>query len=286
METKVISARVSKTFFDRLSAVADRLYPKSYTGQPNRTQLIIDALNLFCDLGESGSLDGVNLSQIDTAELVYLVNNPKVRDLEQIKESLSRIESKLNTNSVNLVNKEVIFNSMELINEEERPNTNSVDSVNNESTEVINKENNLDYESVDSVNGQYFIDRDLANIIGADPSTIRKIRQGKRQNSKYLEQLLPYKVIYESWQKRINSQEIVELWTVYKDGKENKNVHSPMEKWQAEKMIEKQEEANSLNPDAGLYDPGKKQIRPYIYNKKDSSKLLDLIGVEIANKNN
>ena len=104
METKVISVRVSKDFFDRVNAVADRLYPKSYTGQPNRTQLIIDALNLFCDLGESGSLDGINLSQIDTPDLVYLVNNPKEDALTQIKESLSRIERELNSRSVNSVN--------------------------------------------------------------------------------------------------------------------------------------------------------------------------------------
>lgn len=56
METKVISIRVSKDFFNRVNVVADRLYPKSYTGQPNRTQLFMDALNLFCDLGEAGSL--------------------------------------------------------------------------------------------------------------------------------------------------------------------------------------------------------------------------------------
>ena len=107
METKVISARISKNFFDRINTVADRLYPKSYTEQPNRTQLIIDALNLFCDLAETGFLDDKNLSQTDIAQLVYSVNETEKSTLEHLLESVSRIEDKLDSHFVYSVNKRI-----------------------------------------------------------------------------------------------------------------------------------------------------------------------------------
>jgi len=57
MESKVISVRVDLEFLEQINATADRLYAKSYTGQPNRSQLILDALRLFCELADMGKFE-------------------------------------------------------------------------------------------------------------------------------------------------------------------------------------------------------------------------------------
>lgn len=136
METKVISARIKQDFFNRINTVADRLYPKSYTNQPNRTQLIIDALNLFCDLAETDFLDDINLSQTDIAQRVYSVNKTEknaAKDeereiLESLAESVSRIEDKLNYHFVYSVNK--------ALEQDNVTNSNIVYSVNEEDYDV------------------------------------------------------------------------------------------------------------------------------------------------------
>lgn len=133
METKVISIRTNKDFFDRVNAVADRLYPKSYNNQPNRTQLIVDALNLFCDLAEAGSIDGINLSQIDTKEIVYLANNSREDALSQIFSSLERIENKLNDTPVNSAPPKSSNN----IDKKKKSNTNTVFSVESDNETTI-----------------------------------------------------------------------------------------------------------------------------------------------------
>lgn len=149
MNTKVISVRVSEDFFNRVNKVADRLYPKSYTGQPNRTQLLMDALNLFCDLGEAGSFDEMNLSQIDTSQLIYSINNDRKDTLKQIQESVLRIEDKLNTNYVNIVNK-------------------NLNNINNE------KENNLNNSFVNSVKKRKALKRDKNSF---DETTIFSLQE-------------------------------------------------------------------------------------------------------------
>lgn len=98
MKTRVISVRVSEEIFDRVNYNAGRFYPKSYTNQPNRAQFLLDALNLFCDLAEAGSLDKVNLSQINIKDIVHPTTDSKEKVLEQIQQiqqSLQRIEQKL-----------------------------------------------------------------------------------------------------------------------------------------------------------------------------------------------
>lgn len=144
MDTKVISVRVSQDFFEKVGEVADRLYPKSYAGQPNRTQLVMDALKLFCDLGEAGSLDGINLSQIDTEHLVYSVNNSREDILKTIQEAILRIENKLDSDFVNSVNKE---SEIEVIHPPKK-------SKNDIATHPINEklEGCTDSEAVNSVN--------------------------------------------------------------------------------------------------------------------------------------
>jgi hypothetical protein len=132
METKVISTKVDKDFFDRVNAVANRLYPKSYNNQPNCTQLIMDALNLFCALAEAGSLDGINLSQIDTEHLIYLVNNSREDTLRQIFSSLERIEDKLNDTTTNSIKKKQPNK-----NQKKKLKTNTVNSVNEDSETTI-----------------------------------------------------------------------------------------------------------------------------------------------------
>ena len=141
MDSKVISTRVSIELFDRVNEVADRLYPKSYNGLPNRTQLLMDALRLFCDLGEAGSLDGMNLSQIDTSDIVYSVNNPKEDAIVLLRSKLENIESKLDL----LTNKEEISKNVATKSHVLDSSISAVYSVNEQYEETNSSENSVVY---------------------------------------------------------------------------------------------------------------------------------------------
>ena len=76
MESKVISVRVDLEFLEQINAIADRLYTKSYTGQPNRSQLMLDALKLFCELADMGKFDNVNMQLLSGDAIVNSVDKP------------------------------------------------------------------------------------------------------------------------------------------------------------------------------------------------------------------
>jgi len=76
MESKVISVRVDLEFLEQINATADRLYAKSYTGQPNRSQLILDALRLFCELADMGKFDNANMQLLTGDAIVNSVDKP------------------------------------------------------------------------------------------------------------------------------------------------------------------------------------------------------------------
>ena len=67
---KVISVRVDPTLEKRMNTVADRLYAKSYTGQPNRSQLLLDAIRIFCELAEMGKFDDVNMQSVSVDQII------------------------------------------------------------------------------------------------------------------------------------------------------------------------------------------------------------------------
>lgn len=268
MESKVVSLRIPADLLVKLDRLASQKYPNR---RVNRSQIILDAIELIIEDDRLEQRESSNLELLSTVnDIVY--KKLKTWETKILSEVENLLIQKLSTLSYsvdkNPTGKTTPLSSTEydIVNQKE---TEKITHFSSSKYDIVDKKeaarSTTEYDTVNKNLFHSVDDRFMAKLIGASESTVTRIRQGKIKKSKFSPLLAPYKFDSQTlqWVKRTKQQELVEIWTVDENGEETKHENSPMERWEAEKLIKTREKNKSLNPDAGLYDSGKSEIRPF-----------------------